>query len=243
MSSVFAAAILTLLLGAAAAPPPPEPTAEKAVPEAELAELFGEWRARQAELKTIRTRFTCTEDSALLAEPEVTGGVISILKPDGYRRELLEKKGQKEIMTGLMVLKPPRLWVYVPEHKRAEEFDLAKIKEGGGAKNNPLKALGDIISFDPKRVNRCFKVSGVEIAEGRYRLDYQPLEEEAIGDIVGVRVWIDKNGRFPLKMEFSTADGDVRTEAYQETEFDVELDEKLFTFKPPRGVSLVKVAE
>jgi outer membrane lipoprotein-sorting protein len=226
--------------------PPPKKVKVKEVPvsAAELKKLLTDWGAAQKKLKTIVTDFKCEEENDLLAEPQVTGGKISIQKPDGYRREIyVEKKlknGKTEKkLTGLMILKPPMLWIYLPKDKRAEEINIKKV--AGKAGTNPLKRLGDIISFDEKRIAKSFTVKAVGLGKDLYRLTYTPKSGKAIGNVTGVRVWMKKGARFPRKMETSSAGGDVRTETYTNTKFDGKLDAALFKFKKPRGVKLVKV--
>ena len=223
--------------------PSPEP---KGVPvaEAELGKLFAEWGAAQKKVKTIVTRFSCSETSALLARPQVTGEIIRIKKPDGYRREVYEEKKSAagkvtRELTGLMILKPPDLWAYMPRLKRVEHFNLTKVP--GKAGSSPLKILGDIISFDAKRVKESFKVSAVRLPDGGYRMRYVALEGKSIGNVAGVRVWMKKGARFPLKIETSTTDEDARTESYSDTKFDEKLSDELFKFRRPRGVKLIRV--
>ncbi len=219
---------------------------EVPVSAARLDKLLAEWGAAQKKVKTIATKFSCSETSALLAKPQVTGGVISIKKPDGYRREVYrEKKSASGKVTreliGLMILKPPNLWVYMPRLKRAEHFDLSKVPAKAGG--SPLKILGDIISFNAKRIKKSFKISAVRLADGSYRLLYVAIKGKSIGNVAKVRVWIKKGGRFPLKIETTAADGDVRTESYSDAKFDEKLGDKLFKFRRPRGVRLIRVTK
>lgn len=239
---------LLLAAGAAAGEKPDGKLKLKEVPvsPARLDELLAEWGAAQKKAKTIATRFSCSETNALLARPQVTGGVIKIKKPDGYRREVYTEKksaGGKVTreLTGLMILKPPNLWVYMPRLKRAEQFDLSKLPTKAGG--SPLKILGDIISFDAERLKKSFKVTAVRLADGNYRLLYVALEGKSIGNVARVRVWIKKGGRFPLKIETTAADGDVRTETYSDTKFDEKLSDKLFKFRRPRGVKLIRATK
>jgi outer membrane lipoprotein-sorting protein len=231
---------------AAAAGPETKPAGAEAdtpVPAKELTKLMAGWAAEQKKLKTITARFKCTETSPLLADPQVSSGKIEIKKPDGYRRTLLDKvkRGGKEVeeLAGLMILKPPHLWVYLPKAKRAEEYDLTKvgIKAGG----NPLKSLGDIISFDEKRIGESFTVSAVKLADGTYLLTYLPKPGKGIANVVKVRVWMATDARFPTRIETVAGEGDTRSEEYSDLKFDEELGDELFTFKRPRGVELVKV--
>ncbi len=142
-------------------------------------------------------------------------------------------------LTGVMILKPPDLWVYMPRLKRADHFDLTKLPAKAGG--SPLKILGDIISFDAERVKKSFKVSAVRLPDGGYRMLYVALEGKSIGNVAKVRVWMKKGARFPLKIETTTTDEDVRTESYADTKFDEKLSDRLFKFRRPRGVKLVRV--
>jgi outer membrane lipoprotein-sorting protein len=203
---------------AAAAGPETKPAGAEAdtpVPAKELTKLMAGWAAEQKKLKTITARFKCTETSPLLADPQESSGKIEIKKPDGYRRTLLDKA------------------------KRAEEYDLTKvgIKAGG----NPLKSLGDIISFDEKRIGESFTVSAVKLADGTYLLTYLPKPGKGIANVVKVRVWMATDARFPTRIETVAGEGDTRSEEYSDLKFDEELGDELFTFKRPRGVELVKV--
>jgi len=216
---------------------------EEPVSAAELKKLLTEWGAAQKKLKTIVTDFKCEEEDVLLDEPQVTKGRISIKKPDGYRREVYEEKKLKggktsKKLVGMMILKPPMLWVYLPAQKRAEEINVKKV--AGKAGTNPLKRLGDIISFDEKRISASFKIAAVKLGDV-YRMTYTPKKGKAIGNVSMVRVWIKKGARFPQKMETTDAGDTVRTETYRNTKFDTKLDDSFFKFERPRGVKLIKV--
>ncbi len=219
---------------------------EEPVPAADLKKLLAEWGAAQKKLKTITTDFKCEEEDVLLDEPQVTNGRIRIKKPDGYRREVYEEKKLKggkteKKLVGLMILKPPMLWVYLPAEKRAEEINVRKV--AGKAGTNPLKRLGDIISFDEKRISRSFTVKAVKLPGDVYRMIYTPKKGKAIGNVAKVRVWMKKAARFPQKMETTDSDDGVRTETYTHSKFDEKFDDTLFKFKKPRGVKLIKVSK
>jgi outer membrane lipoprotein-sorting protein len=234
--------------------PEPVPAREETAPAAgagetpiaaeDLRKLLADWCEGQKKLKTIVTRFKCSETSPMLVRPQVTHGLIQIKKPDGYRRTVFQKPdgdaGPDGEVAGLMILKPPKLWVYLPAARRAEEFDLTKV--GGRAGDNPLRSLGDIISFDETRISRSFRISAFSLESGGCRLDYVPLEGRVIGGVKQVRVWMKPEARFPLRMETASGDGDLRTEEYSDSRFDEELPDDLFAFKRPRGVELIKVA-
>jgi outer membrane lipoprotein-sorting protein len=230
---------------APAPPPTPEPAKpapgapETPVTEAELNKLLADWQAKQAEGQTIVTRFVCVENLAILAKPRTTSGRIEIKKPDGYRRTTLDAKtGQPR---GLMILKPPDLWVFLPDLKEAEHYDLARL--GGKADANPLKALGDITSFDAGRIRKRFAIKAFKEADGAFRLEYVPVEGQTIAGVEKVRLWMKPGAGFPEKMETATGGGDVRLETYSETKFDEKLDDALFKFKPPAGVKMTEVAK
>ncbi|MHC4915366.1 MAG: outer membrane lipoprotein carrier protein LolA, partial [Planctomycetota bacterium] len=125
--------------------------AGKPVPDEELRKLLAQWGAAQKTLKTIHVKFKQSKDTALLPEPELSEGTICIEKPDGYRQEVFERNEKGELdKVGVIILKPPYVWVYMPRSKSAEQVDLTKLR--GAGKESPLKALGDIISFDEERI-------------------------------------------------------------------------------------------
>jgi len=217
-------------------PVTPPAAAETPLEGAELDALFAEWRRRQEETPAITARFTCAESSALLTKPRTTSGSIQILKPDGYRRTTLDPKtGQ---VTGLMILKPPDLWVYLPALAEAEHYNLEAL--GGKADANPLKALEDIISFDAGRIRARFAIRAFREPGGLCRLEYAPLDKRAIAGVEKVRLWVRPGARFPEKME-TVADGDLRVETYSEPRFDAKPDPALFKFRPPPGVKMTEV--
>ncbi len=225
---------------------PPKKVEAVPVSAAELRKLLTDWGAAQKKLKTIVTDFKCEEEDDLLAEAQVTRGKISIQKPDGYRREVYAEKKLEDgktgkELTGLMILKSPMLWVYLPKQKRAEEIDIKKV--AGKAGTNPLKRLGDIISFDEARLSKSFEVKAAKLPGGLYRLTYTPKSGKAIGNVTGVRVWMKQGARFLQKMETTSSGGNVRTESYTDTRFDEKLDAALFKFKKPRGVKLIRVSK
>lgn len=254
MRTALAAALAVLLLpsggrGAEPAPaaeqpatpeekPAPAP-AETPVPEAELDKLLAGWQAKGAESSTVVTKFVCVENLALLAKPRTTTGRIEIRKPDGYRRTTLDQKtGQTR---GLMILKPPDLWVYLPDLKEAEHYDLARLEFQADA--SPAKVLGDLTSFQVERLRQRFAIKAFKEADGAFRLEYAPLKGKAFAGIEKLRLWMKPGAGFPEKLETSTAGGDVRLETYSETSLDQKLDEALFKFKPPAGVKMTEVAK
>ncbi len=238
---------LALRAGAAAGEPagPADGAAKgedagKPVPDAELRKLLTAWGAAQKTLKTIRVKFVRAKTTALLDEPEFSEGNICIEKPDGYRQEIFEKNGKGELeYVGLIVLKPPYVWVYTPRLKSAEQVDLTKLR--GAGKESPLKALGDIISFDETRIRKRFGIKAFRLADGTIRLEYAPLEGQSIGNLEKVRVWMKPGARFPLKRETTDGSGDQVIETYSDPEFDKPVNAEAFTFKCPRGVELKKL--
>ncbi len=215
----------------------PEPqTAETPVPQDELEKLLAGWRARQAESEAVSCRFSCEESLAMLARPRQSCGRIEMRRGGGYRRTCLDEK--TGAVKGVMILKPPDLWVYVPELKTAEHYDLSRAAAKGGA--DPAKALEDAMSFDPERLRKRFKLSAVREG-GLVRMDLAPLDDRPVAGIEKLRLWMKPDAAFPEKMETSSSGGDVRLETYSEVRLGGKLDESLFSFKAPAGVKVTEV--
>ncbi len=242
--------ILGLLLCAApASAAAGEKQGEKELPAVssqKLAELLTEWGSIQKKLKSISAKFSCQEEDPLLAEMQITRGTIQILKPGCYRRMVVEETGKKDTSgrkiletVGIMILNSPHLWIYLPRQKRAEQYNLSKAS--GKTGSNPLQSLGDIISFDQERIAKSFAISARKLPDDFFLLTYLPKKGRALGGTQKIRVWMKRGGRYPLKIETTNAAGEVRLETYSNTSFDQELDPKLFKFKRPRGVKLIKV--
>jgi len=223
--------------------PPPAPAtepkpAEAPVSEAELGNLLAGWQTAQAKSKTVVCKFSCSETLAMLAKPRTTSGRIELSRPGSYRRTVLDAK--TGAVRGVMILKPPDLWVYVPDLKTAEHYDLSRAAAGGGV--DPGKLLEDAISFDAERLRKRFKLGAVR--EGALvRLEFAPLDGKAVAGIEKLRLWLKPGAAFPEKMETATTGGDVRLETYSDVNFGEKLDAALFTFKPPPGVKMTEVVK
>lgn len=208
---------------------------ETPVSDAELDGLFAGWREKQGESATVSCRFICEESLAMLARPRKSCGRIEMRRSGGYRRTCLDEKSGE--VRGVMILKPPDLWVYVPDIKTAEHYDLSRAAKDGV---DPAKALEDAVSFDLGRLRERFKLGAVREGE-LVRLELSPLDGKAVAGIEKLRLWMRPGAAFPEKMETSTSGGDVRLESYSEVKLGAKLDDALFGFKPPAGVKVTEV--
>ena len=58
-----------------------------------------------------------------------------------------------------------------------------------------------------------------------------------------VTVWIDRDLHFPVKAREETSTGDIATHALSDVRLNEIIDDRIFTFIPPEGVSVIDMRE
>jgi len=150
-------------------------------------------------------------------------GILALKEPSRFR---LEDSTKTVIADGSVV------WMYIPENNQvqistfvdeAEEFPSPKsIFERYASKREAFWVSGD--SFD----QRTFDI--IELPA--------PAEGET-----DVRVWIDRELRFPVMTFESYPNGDTVQYILRDLTFNEPLDDDYFTFVPPQGVDIVDLRE
>ena len=158
---------------------------------------------------------------------DFASGKIFVRSP-GMMRWEYEKPEEQIIITD-----GHKLWIYRPTDNQVLTGSApAFFSDGKGA-----SFLSDI-----KLIRQKFKISLEHSKEDFfYELKLQPLEKKL--DVIDVRLSVTKNTFTVIRIRTYNSYGDENRIEFVNHQFDVKLDESLFSFKIPPGADVVQLDE
>lgn len=214
--------------------PPPGPLNGK-----ELEELLGRLAALQGGTCGFWARFENQKESALVEEIVKSRGVLAVLKPETFYREVGGDEPSVTFLDGEALL------IYFPKERKAERY---RVKGEKGKED--MDALLAGFSFDLAKLKQRFKVAAEREKDGLIRIDLEPLKEDdaILKYVTKISVWTDGKCPWPLALETHNPDGDVSRDVYSDIEVyakDKELPEKakaILAYKPPPRTRIIEPA-
>src|SRR5262245_25180114 len=227
VAGALVVAVLALAPGARAASPsataPPAASPRAGTPAPGNARAAARALERRlAEVTALVARFTQVVESPALPTAQTESGTLYLARPGRMRWEYSTPPGKLAIADGR------RTWLYLPEDRQALSAPLAGPGQDQGI-GLLLGGTPDILAvFSPRLVP-------AGVAGGRAVLALRPRSPDAAYD--EVRVETDAGG-FPIAIVVNDPLGGRVTYRFEAIRFVPSLDEGLFRFTPPPGVSV-----
>ena len=189
------------------------------------AEVIDRMQESFAKAKTFSARFEKQLYWAVLDKTLSQKGRIYTRKPGKFRVEV--DGGSVVVADGAAI------WVYT------EKNEQVIVGPYDGELSTPWEIVINYAeSFSPLAVAET-KLAGHDC----YLVTLEPKEREASvgvkGQVVRMKVWVDKKRWYLLRVEELEANGDVRTYTLDDHRAGKKLKEGLFSFEPPDGVEVI----
>jgi outer membrane lipoprotein carrier protein len=175
---------------------------------------------RLAAVTCLVARFTQTLESPSLPAPQIESGTLYLARPGRMRWEYSTPPGKLAIADG------KRTWLYLPEDRQALSAPMAGADRDQG--------IGLLLGGSPD-ILAVFAPRWVRPPRGTPTLALRPRSPDAAFD--EVRVETDAEG-FPVAIMVTDPLGGRVTYRFEAIRFVPRLDESLFRFMPPPGVSV-----
>ena len=158
---------------------------------------------------------------------DFASGKIFVRYPGMMRWEY--EKPEKQII----ITDADKLWVYRPEDNQVMTGSAPVFfRDGKGA-----SFLSDI-----KLIRKKFKISLVKSKDNFfYELNLQPLEKTL--DVTDIRLSVTKNTFTVIRIVTYNSYGDENRIEFANHQFDVKLDDSLFSFEVPPGAEVLQLNE
>ena len=181
---------------------------------------------RQRGMKDLKASFTQEKILELLEEKLISQGKMKYTKPDRMSWEYFEPDPL------LMIIKGKRMWLYYPDMKVAEKYDLERAGE----------TLGLFVGFG-KSVEYLKKNYQIRLPKEKrdfYRLELIPKKEEELRYLSKIVLWIDPQEYWPVKTKIFEPNGDTTLIEFRNIEINTKIPDSEFEFKVPKGVEVVE---
>ena len=124
------------------------------------------------------------------------------------------------------------VWSYIPKNNQVQISD-----SEGDSENFP----------SPHNIFKQYAEKREVILSGKEKVNSSDCDVLSLvsqdPDEARVTVWIDINLHFPVKAREETATGDVTTHTLSDVRLKEKIDDRIFSFVPPEGVSVIDMRE
>ena len=185
--------------------------------------LLARVRERRAASPHVQADFREEKKIHLMTRPIVSMGKVWFSPPNKFRREV---RGNSPSIT---VCDGQELWIYYPNFKSAEHYQLGK--------RSPLDAAIAAINtaLNLENVEDTFTISG-DKADNGYRLHLLPRSPQMKRSFKAFDVWLDQD-LFVSRTEMTQPNGDQAVTIYS-SHSRAAIPESTFQFKPPEGTDV-----
>jgi len=226
----FGALLLAPFAGAAAPPTArAAPGAKPAATAPQAPDAVAAARALEARLNGVRglsARFTQRLESAALPSAQVEAGTVYLQRPGRMRWEYEEPRGKLAVADGV------RSWLFLPEDRQVLVTPLPDVRHDQGIGLLLRERLDLLAEFSPAW-GPPFE------PDGSPALLLRPRSAQASFDRLAVEV--DPTS-FPVRIAVFDPLGGSVTYGFSGLRFVDRLDESLFRFTPPPGMSVQELA-
>lgn len=196
---------------------------------ADLQTILDNFDAVQGAVRTLSAQFTETTVNPMLKEPLVAEGRFFMTKPDSIRWEYVRPEEMR------FVIYQDQYTGYFPARKKAERRSVRRWSErifrfiGLGQASTELTKLYDI------RLEET-----VDQLEGTHLLVFEPKKRRVKRRVDDVRFWVDEKTYLPARVEYRSANGNVRTIEFHEILLNPDLSASMYTMELPDDVKVTK---
>ncbi|MCK4648477.1 outer membrane lipoprotein carrier protein LolA [bacterium] len=181
---------------------------------------------RQRGMKDLKASFTQEKILELLEEKLISQGKMKYRKPDKMSWEYFEPDPL------LMIIKGKRMWLYYPDMKVAEKYDLARAGE----------TLGLFVGFGKsvEYLKKNYQIKLLKEKRDFYCLELIPKKEEELRYISKIILWVNTKEYWPVKTKIYEPNGDTTLIEFRNIEINTKIPDAEFEFKVPKGVEVVE---
>lgn len=132
----------------------------------------------------------------------------------------------------LMIIKGKRMWLYYPDMKVAEKYDLPR----------PGETLGLFVGFGKsvEYLKKNYQIRFLEEKRDFYSLELIPRSEKELKYLSKIVLWIDTKEYWPVKTKIFEPNGDTTLIEFKNIEINIKILDSEFEFKVPKGVEVVE---
>jgi len=181
---------------------------------------------RQRGMKDLKASFTQEKILELLEEKLISQGKMKYRKPDRISWKYFEPDSL------LMVIKGKRMWLYYPDMKVAERYDLERAGETLG----PFVGFGKSMEY----LKKNYQIRLLEKRKNFCSLELIPKREEELKYLSKIILWIDTREYWPVKTKIFEPNGDTTLIEFRNIELNTKIPDSEFEFKVPKGVEVVE---
>lgn len=196
-------------------------------PSEELNGILERFDRVQLSIRTLSAEFVETTRSPLLKEPIEARGRFYLTKPDSVAWEYTTPESMRFVLANTEYVG------VFPERKKAERRDLHRWSErifrffGVGQGSEELRKFYEISLGDP----------GPEMV-GHHLLLLEPKKRRVRKNVEEVRLWVDATSLLPTRIDYSGADGNLRSIRFRDLRKNPDLSASLYRVKIPEGYAV-----
>lgn len=192
----------------------------------DLDSILKEMDKRQKEIKDLQANFSQEKVLELLEEKLISQGRMKYKKPDRMSWEYFEPDPL------LMIIKGQRMWLYYPDMKVAEKYNLEKSGETLGL----FTGFGKSMDY----LKKNYQIRLLEEKKDFCSLELIPRKEEELRYVSRIVLWIDTKEYWPIKTKIFEPNGDTTLIEFKNIEINTEIPDSKFEFQVPKGVEVVE---
>jgi len=181
---------------------------------------------RQRGMKDLKASFTQEKILELLEEKLISQGKMKYRKPDRMSWEYFEPDPL------LMAIKGKRMWLYYPDMKVAEKYDLERAGE----------TLGLFVGFGKsvEYLKKNYQIKLLKEKRDFYCLELIPKKKEELRYFSKIILWVNTKEYWPVKTKIYEPNGDTTLIEFRNIEINTKIPDSEFEFKVPKGVEIVE---
>jgi outer membrane lipoprotein-sorting protein len=181
---------------------------------------------RQRGMKDLKASFTQEKILELLEEKLISQGKMKYKKPDKMSWEYFKPDPL------LMIIKGKRMWLYYPDMKVAEKYDLARA----GATLGLFVGFGKSMEY----LKKNYQIRLLEKKKNFCSLELIPRRGEELRYVSRIMLWIDTKEYWPVKTKIYEPNGDTTWIEFKNIKINTKIPDSEFEFKVPKGVEVVE---
>ncbi len=192
----------------------------------DLDSILKEMDKKQKGVKDIKASFIQEKMMELLEEKLISQGRMKYKKPDKMSWEYSAPDPL------LMIIKRKEMWLYYPDMKVAEKYDLAGTGE----------TLGLFVGFGKSMeyLKKNYQIRLLRKKKNFCSLELIPKREEELRYISKMILWIDTKEYWPVKTKIFEPNGDTTLIEFKNIKINTKIPDSEFEFKVPKGVEVVE---
>lgn len=195
----------------------------QALSSAEVKDLLAQIRQRRVAAPHVQADFREEKSIHLMSHPIVTNGKVWFEPPNKFRREVRGSSPSTTVSDG------KQLWIYYPNFKSAEHYELGKRSPVDAA----IAAINTALNLE--NVENTFSISGIRTDKGD-ELRLLPRSPSMKRIFQTFQLWLDRD-LFVTRTEMSQPNGDrIITEYSNHSR--APIPQSTFEFSPPHGTDV-----